>query len=142
MDSKTDKKVNQFLETNNMDYLFLILANLEVDRLSNLPDGIKKGFSKKISDMALEHAAINDIPDYILEYSETEADEYSRNIYRDDDDEDDDFQYEENIPYEEEPVREEFKDEKADDSFQDDEDDDDFDEDDDFYNEDSFDDED
>ncbi len=146
MDSKTDKKVNQFLETNNMDYLYLILANLEVERLSNLPEGIKRNFDKKISDMALEHTAINEIPDYILEYNETEAEEYARNMYRDEDDEDDDFQYDERIPYEEEeePVKDVLPEEREvnyqedDDNFDDEDEDDD----EDFFDDDNFDDED
>ncbi|MDX9977976.1 MAG: hypothetical protein RBS16_08095 [Candidatus Cloacimonadales bacterium] len=145
MDSKTDKLVNQFLESSNMDYLFLILANLEVNRLSNLPDGIKKNFDKKISDMAMKHTAINDIPDFILDYVEGEEEVSVRNMfaYDDDDDDDDDLVLNENY----QPETDEYLDEQPtpprrvsyddddefDDDFDDDEDDDfDDDEDDDF----------
>ncbi|MCB5251320.1 MAG: hypothetical protein LHW49_09245 [Candidatus Cloacimonetes bacterium] len=145
MDSKTDKLVNQFLESSNMDYLFLILANLEVNRLSNLPDGIKKNFDKKISDMAMKHTAINDIPDFMLDYVEGEEEVSVRNMfaYDDDDDDDDDLVLNENY----QPETDEYLDEQPtpprrvsyddddefDDDFDDDEDDDfDDDEDDDF----------
>ncbi|MDD2650099.1 MAG: hypothetical protein PHF36_03045 [Candidatus Cloacimonetes bacterium] len=146
MDSKTDKLVNQFLESSNMDYLFLILANLEVNRLSNLPDGIKKNFDKKISDMAMKHTAINDIPDFILDYVEGEEEVSVRNMFAyddDDDDDDDDLVLNENY----QPETDEYLDEQPtpprrvsyddddefDDDFDDDEDDDfDDDEDDDF----------
>ena len=39
--------VEEFLESHNMDYLFLLLANLEVNRLSELPYSVKKKISKK-----------------------------------------------------------------------------------------------
>ena len=136
MDSKTDKLVNQFLESSNMDYLFLILANLEVNRLSNLPDGIKKNFDKKISDMAMKHTAINDIPDFMLDYVEGEEEVSVRNMfaYDDDDDDDDDLVLNENY----QPETDEYLDEQPtpprrvsyddddefDDDFDDDEDDD------------------
>lgn len=144
MDSRTDKKVNQFLETNNMDYLYLILANLEVDRLSNLPDPIKKNFKKKISDMALEHTAINEIPDYVLEMIENEADEDVRNTYNDYDEDDDfdDFNYQEkmdikdikSIDLDNQPVDDNNTSNDNDNYFDD--------EDDDFFDDDNFDDED
>lgn len=59
--------VNEFLEKHNMTYLFLLLANLEVERLSNLPYTVKKNLSNKITSLALEHIAINEIPDYIVD---------------------------------------------------------------------------
>ncbi len=62
--------IDEFLEKNNMTYLFLILANLEAERLSNLPYSIKKKFDKKITELALEHVAANQIPDYIVEEEE------------------------------------------------------------------------
>ena len=64
--------VDEFLEKNNMTYLFLILANLEAERLSNLPESIKRKFDKKITELALEHVAANEIPDYIVESEEQE----------------------------------------------------------------------
>jgi hypothetical protein len=62
-----DTKVEKFLESNNINYMFLMLANLEVTRLTNLPDHIKKNFDKKITELALLHVAKNEIPDYIIE---------------------------------------------------------------------------
>jgi hypothetical protein len=62
--------VEDFIESNNMDYLFLLLANLEVNRLNDLPHSIKKTFSKKITEMALEHVAKNYVPDFIVEEEE------------------------------------------------------------------------
>ena len=63
-------KVEKFLEDNNMTYLFLMLANLEVQRLVNLPSTIKKQFESKISETALEHVAENIIPDYLVDHQE------------------------------------------------------------------------
>ncbi|MCF7911699.1 MAG: hypothetical protein K9M99_04165 [Candidatus Cloacimonetes bacterium] len=63
-------KVEKFLEENNMTYLFLMLANLEVERLSNLPDVIKQKFEGKITETALEHVAENIIPDYLADMPE------------------------------------------------------------------------
>ncbi len=65
-----DNKVEEFLEKNNMTYLFLLLTNLEVERLSNLPYTLKRSFKKKITEMALEHVAANEIPDYAVNNSE------------------------------------------------------------------------
>ena len=62
--------VEKFLEDNNMTYLFLLLANLEVKRLSNLPFTIRKKLENKITKLSLEHIALNKIPDYVLEESE------------------------------------------------------------------------
>ena len=62
--------VEKFLEDNNMTYLFLLLANLEVERLSNLPFTVKKAFKDKLTNMALEHIAENEVPDYIFEDEE------------------------------------------------------------------------
>jgi hypothetical protein len=62
--------VEKFLEDNNMTYLFLLLANLEVERLSNLPFTVKKKLEDKTTKLALEHIASNKIPDYVLEEAE------------------------------------------------------------------------
>lgn len=59
--------VEKFLEENNMTYLFLMLGNLEVQRLSNLPGVIKKQFEYKITETALDHVATNMVPDYLVE---------------------------------------------------------------------------
>lgn len=60
-------KIESFLESNNIDYLFLLLANLEVHRLNSLPSAIKEQFGKKLTITALEHVAENYIPDYLVE---------------------------------------------------------------------------
>ncbi len=59
--------VEKFLEDNNMTYLFLLLANLEAERISNLPFSIKRILQGKVTTNALEHIAANDIPDYVVE---------------------------------------------------------------------------
>ena len=59
--------VDKFIEDNNMTYLFLLLANLEVDRLSNLPFTVRKNLEGKLTKLALEHIASNSVPDYIFE---------------------------------------------------------------------------
>lgn len=79
MTNKTeDMSVEKFLENNNMTYLFLLLANLEVQRLSNLPFTIKKSLKGKLTSIALEHIADNKIPDYVMEEGENEIPEELR----------------------------------------------------------------
>ena len=60
-----NKKVEQFLEDNNMTYLFLLLAHLEVERLSNLPSIAKKDIKGKLTEASLGHVAENIVPDYL-----------------------------------------------------------------------------
>ncbi len=67
-----NSKIEKFLENNNMTYLFMILSNLEVERLSNLPFTIKKGLGKKITEVALNHVIQNKIPDYIMMEEDTD----------------------------------------------------------------------
>ena len=69
-------KVDKFLEEHNMTYLFLLLANLEVERLNNLPPTMKHHLKGKITNIALEHVAENNIPDYVVseEFEETFTD--------------------------------------------------------------------
>ena len=62
-----DLKIEEFLENHNMDYLFLLLANLEVERLNNLPDFVKKKLKGKITENGLAHVAKNEVPDYIVD---------------------------------------------------------------------------
>ena len=88
MNIKKEIIIDQFLESNNMDYLFCILADKEANRLSFLPDSVKKTFDEKITTMALKHTAQNNIPDYIVEEYEPPAKEI---ILEDDDDDDDDI---------------------------------------------------
>lgn len=71
-DKIDDSVIEKFLESNNMTYLFLLLANLEVERLSNLPYTIKKALKGKLTIKALEHIAANEIPDYVVEEEEEE----------------------------------------------------------------------
>ena len=66
--------VEKFLEDNNMTYLFLLLANLEAERISNLPFSIKRVLQGKVTTNALEHIAANDIPDYVVEVEDDEED--------------------------------------------------------------------
>lgn len=58
-------EVEKFLEENNMTYLFLMLSNLEAERLVSLPEIVKTQFKGKLTETALEHIASNVIPDYI-----------------------------------------------------------------------------
>jgi len=81
-----DNSVEKFLEKHNMEYMFLVLANLEIERLNSLPDFVKKKFDQKITEVALSHVAKNDIPDYVIEQPE----EPVRRLDFDDDDEEDD----------------------------------------------------
>jgi len=67
MSIKKEAIIDQFLEYNNMDFLFCILAGKESERLNKLPDTIKKEFDDKITTMSLKHIAMNNIPDYIVE---------------------------------------------------------------------------
>lgn len=63
MDSKL---VQQFIEENNCTFLYLILANEELKRISTLPYQIQKKFDKKLTTIALEHVASDEIPDYFI----------------------------------------------------------------------------
>ncbi|MCK5052164.1 MAG: hypothetical protein KAS53_10620 [Candidatus Cloacimonetes bacterium] len=66
--------VEKFLEDNNMTYLFLLLANLEAERISNLPFSVKRILKGKVTTNALEHIAENDIPDYVVEVEDEDED--------------------------------------------------------------------
>ncbi len=76
MSDNTNNSVENFVDDNNMTYLYLLLANLEVERLSNLPYSVRRKFDEKITTMALKHIAANEIPDYIVEEMMTEEEEY------------------------------------------------------------------
>ena len=76
MSNNTNNSVENFVDDNNMTYLYLLLANLEVERLSNLPYSVRRKFDEKITTMALKHIAANEIPDYIVEEMMTEEEEY------------------------------------------------------------------
>ncbi|PID29948.1 MAG: hypothetical protein CSB55_00720 [Candidatus Cloacimonadota bacterium] len=60
-------KLDRFLENHNMNYLYLLLSNMEVSRLNNLPASAKNRFGKKLTEVAMEHVAANEIPDYTVE---------------------------------------------------------------------------
>ena len=63
MDSKLMQK---FIEGNNCTFLYLILANEELERISKLPYQIQKNFDKKLTTIALDHVADDEIPDYFV----------------------------------------------------------------------------
>ena len=67
-------KVDKFLEEHNITYLFLLLANLEVERLGNLPYTMKKQLKGKLTNIALEHVAENNIPDYVMSEAMDQSD--------------------------------------------------------------------
>jgi hypothetical protein len=68
-----NKKIETFLEHNNMNYMFCLLSNLEVIRLNSLPSYVKQKFSEKITEIAMDHIAENDVPDYIMDIEEAKA---------------------------------------------------------------------
>ena len=74
MSDKKEILVDKFLEEHNMDYLFCILADKESERLSVLPESIKKTFEEKTTTMALKHIAMNDVPDFIVDEIESSED--------------------------------------------------------------------
>jgi hypothetical protein len=55
-----------------MNYLFCLLAQLEAYRLLQLPTYVKQKFQDKITVMAMNHVAENEVPDYITELAEAE----------------------------------------------------------------------
>ena len=61
-----NEKMQKFIENNNSTYLYLILANEELKRLSQLPYLTRKKMGKKLTTLALEHIAENNIPDYFI----------------------------------------------------------------------------
>ena len=75
MNKNSDSRiVEKFLEDNNMTYLFLLLANLEAERISNLPFSVRRLLQGKVTTNALEHIAANDIPDYVVEVEDADED--------------------------------------------------------------------
>ncbi len=70
-----NKKVDQILESLNKDYLFLIAAEKEAERLRKLPKVIKEQFKKHLSQEAIEHVAQNNIPEYTIDDIEDETEE-------------------------------------------------------------------
>lgn len=83
----TNEKIEGFLEKVNMNYLFCLLSKLEAQRINNFPSFVKNKFDKKITVLAMEHVADNEVPDYINELEEAErAIAAERALYEDDDD--------------------------------------------------------
>jgi hypothetical protein len=83
MSNKKENLVDRFLESHNMDYFYCILADKEADRLSRLPDAVKKSFKDKITTIALNHIAQNDIPDYqVADYEmDSEVEEEEEEVF-------------------------------------------------------------
>ncbi len=117
-----NQKIEGFLEKVDMNYLFCLLSKLEAQRLNQFPTYVKHKFPEKITVMAMEHVADNEVPDYITELAEAElAMQQEQNPFNDD----------EGFEYTEETIddSEKFIDDIASDNldeYDDDEDDDDF----------------
>ncbi len=117
-----NQKIEGFLEKVDMNYLFCLLSKLEAQRLNQFPTYVKHKFPEKITVMAMEHVADNEVPDYIAELAEAElAMQQEQNPFNDD----------EGFEYTEETIddSEKFIDDIASDNldeYDDDEDDDDF----------------
>lgn len=139
-----NEKIEGFLEKVNMNYLFCLLSNLEAQRINQFPSHVKQKFEKKITSLAMEHVADNEVPDYLAELAEAEMlAKSARAAYDDNDDPadfdeetvDDSIDFAKNIEeddvspesYSEEVVEDPFAmvdDDDEDDDFDDDEDDD------------------
>jgi len=85
-----NNKIEHFLEKGNMNYLYCLLTNLEIERLNKLPSYVKQKFGEKITELAMEHVADNEIPDYLNEIAEAEAAALTAAMER----EDDNYEYE------------------------------------------------
>ena len=55
-----------------MDYLYCLLCKLEAHRINQFPSFVKQKFDKKLTVMAMEHVADNEVPDYVSELDEAE----------------------------------------------------------------------
>lgn len=67
-----DKKIENFLEKTDMNYLFCLLSKLEAGRLSQLPVYVRNKLGEKLSVLSMSHVADNEVPDYIAEIAEAE----------------------------------------------------------------------
>lgn len=67
-----NEKIEGFLEKVNMNYLYCLLSNLEAQRINKFPTHVKQKFEKKITSLAMEHVADNEVPDYMAELAEAE----------------------------------------------------------------------
>ncbi|PKN72618.1 MAG: hypothetical protein CVU50_07120 [Candidatus Cloacimonetes bacterium HGW-Cloacimonetes-3] len=80
-----NRKIEGFLEKVDMNYLFCLLSKLEAQRLNQFPTYVKHKFPEKITVMAMEHVADNEVPDYITELAEAElAMQQAENPFDDD----------------------------------------------------------
>ena len=66
------EKIETFLEKDDIKYLFCLLSELEAYRLLQLPVYVRQKFPEKITVMAMNHVAENEVPDYISELAEAE----------------------------------------------------------------------
>ncbi|MBM3119940.1 MAG: hypothetical protein FJ042_01570 [Candidatus Cloacimonetes bacterium] len=80
-----NNKIETFLEKGNMNYLYCLLANLEVERLNKLPSYVKQKLVDKLTEIAMTHVAENEVPDYLSEIAEAEAAAITPAYRRDDD---------------------------------------------------------
>lgn len=67
-----NKDIEQFLEKTDMNYLFCLLAKMESQRLSQFPSYLRNKLGNKLTVLAMEHVADNEVPDYITELAEAE----------------------------------------------------------------------
>ena len=67
-----NEKIENFLEKADINYLFCLLSELEAYRLLQLPTYVRQKFPEKITVMAMNHVAENEVPDYISELAEAE----------------------------------------------------------------------
>lgn len=67
-----NEKIEGFLEKVNMNFMFCLLSKLESHRINQFPSYVKQKFDKKITVLAMEHVADNEVPDYISELQEAE----------------------------------------------------------------------
>lgn len=65
-----NKKIENFLEKTDQNYLFCLLAKLEAQRLSQLPVYVRQRFPEKIAVTSINHVADNEVPDYFAEIEE------------------------------------------------------------------------
>ena len=82
-----DKKIEDFLQKADMNYMFCLLSKLEAGRLSQLPNYVRDKFGKKISVVAMEHVADNEVPDYLSDIEEATIAMSQTQILNEEDDE-------------------------------------------------------
>ncbi len=134
-----DKKIEDFLQKADMNFMFCLLAKLEAGRLSQLPIYVRNRMGKKLAVLSMEHVADNQVPDYLSEIAEAEyAMSQVKAKHDEDDGSEDDLQEEiidDSILRPDDPKPEPLdsfdEDDETDDSFEYDDDDDGFDDDDD-----------